>query len=147
MDITDAVKMTGTLEIGVIRKSDGLLIDHWRDENLIVDGAREMLARLIAGDGTGDTITQIGFGTSSDPASPNDTGLTSAHWRPLSGHSYPSAGKVRFDFVLSTTEANGLTIREFGLRTASGELFSRKVRGGIEKNSDISLEGTWTITF
>lgn len=147
MDITDAVKMTGTLEIGVIRKSDGLLIDHWRDENLIVDGAREMLARLIAGDGSGDNVTHIGFGASSEPASPNDTGLISAHWRPLSGHSYPSPGKVQFDFVLSTTEANGLTIREFGLRTASGELFSRKVRGGIEKNSDISLEGTWTITF
>lgn len=147
MDITDAVKMTGTLEVAVVRKSDGLLVDWWKDENLIVNSAREMLARLIAGDGTGDNITDIGFGIGSASATPNDTGLTSAHWRPVSGHSYPAPGKVQFSFALSTTEANGLTIREFGLRTASGELFSRKVRGGIEKNSDISLEGTWTITF
>jgi len=106
-----------------------------------------MLARLISGAGSGDSVTHIGFGTGSSPASPNDTELTATHWRPLSGHSYPAPGQVMFSFNLGTTEANGLTIREFGLRTSSGELFSRKVRGGIEKNSDISLEGTWTITF
>lgn len=147
MDIKESIQLSGTLEVAVIRASDGLLVDWWKDENLIVNGAREMLARLIAGDGTGDSVTDIGFGTGSEPASPNDQGLTAAHWRPLSGHAYPASGKVRFSFVLSTTEANGITIREFGLRTSSGELFSRKVRGGIEKNSDISLEGTWTITF
>lgn len=145
MDIKESIQLRGTLEVAVIR--DDRLIDWWKDENLIVNGAREMLARLIAGDGAGDSVASIGFGTGSAPASPNDTGLTAAHWRPLSGHEYPAPGKVRFRFALSTAEANGLTIREFGLRTSSGELFSRKVRGGIEKNSDISLEGTWTITF
>lgn len=147
MDINENIEPSGTLEVAAIRASTGLLVDYWKDENLIVSGAREMLARLISGDGAGDSIAHIGFGTGSAPATPNDTGLTAAHWRPLSGHSYPAPGKVQFSFALSTTEANGLTIREFGLRTSSGALFSRKVRGGIEKNNDISLEGTWTITF
>jgi len=147
MKFIDNVKMKGVLEVGVIRASDGLLIDFWRDENLIVNGAREMLARLLAGEGTADSVVDIGFGTNEATPTPDDTGLTSAHWRPLSGYSYPAPGKVQFDFVLSTTEANGMAIREFGLRTAAGHLFSRKVRGDIVKNSDISLEGTWTITF
>ncbi|QFT84488.1 hypothetical protein FIU88_05775 [Halomonas sp. THAF12] len=137
--------MTGILELRVYR--GGELIDDWRDENLIVDGARDMLARLIAGDGSGEAVTRIGFGGNASPASPDDTALTGAYVRDLTGHSYPAAGQVRFDFALATTEANGLTIREFGLIAADGSLFSRKVRGAIEKNDDISFQGTWTIIF
>lgn len=144
MRIDDGLTLRGELEVAVVR--NGLLVDWWQDKNLIVNGAREMLAQLIAGDGDGKAVTHIGFGTSGDAASPDDTALTGGYWRALSGHSYPEPGKVRFSFVLSTTEANGMTIREFGLRTSDGTLFSRKARGAIEKNDDISLEGTWTIT-
>lgn len=144
MRFNDELGLHGALEVAVL--SDGLLVDYWRDENLIVEGARAMLAQLIAGDGAGQAVAQIGFGIRGEAAKPDDDALTGAYWRPLSGHSYPRPGQVQFDFVLSTTEANGMAIREFGLRTTSGALFSRKARGVIEKNSDISLEGTWTIT-
>jgi hypothetical protein len=144
MRLHDELAPRGDLEVGVYKS--GLLLDWWEDKNLIIDGAREMLAHLIAGDGDGRAVTHIGFGTSATPPTPGDTSLTGAYWRELTGHTYPEAGKVRFSFVLSTTEANGLTIREFGLRTSNGALFSRKARGAIEKNDDISLEGTWTIT-
>lgn len=145
MRLHDSAGATGVLEVAVLRR--GLLIDYWSDQNLIVNGARSMLARLIAGDGAGLAVNRIGFGVGSAPAQPDDTALTSAYVRGLTGHSYPEPGAVQFAFALATSEANGLTIREFGLINADGSLFSRKVRGGIEKNDDISLEGTWTIIF
>lgn len=144
MRIRDALTLHGELAVVVLR--GGEPIDGWRDNNLIVNDARVMLAELIAGDTAGNAVTQIGFGTDGSPASPNDNSLTSAYWRALSGHSFPSEGQVQFDFDLAINEANGKTIREFGLRTGSGALFSRKARGAIEKHDDISLQGTWTIT-
>ena len=143
MNLNEDITLAGTLEITVRRGDE--VIEQWRDENLIVNGARDMLAQLIAGDGNGQAVTQIGFGVGESPASPDDTALTGAYVRNLTGHDYPAAGQVRFQFSLATSEANGLVIREFGLIAADGALFSRKVRGGIEKNDDISLDGTWTI--
>ena len=96
---------TGTLEVAVFKK--GLLYDFWRDENLVVNAARAMLAQLVAGDSAGSAITKIGFGVGSTPADPDETSLSSAYVRNLTGHSYPEAGKVRFEFALNISEANG----------------------------------------
>lgn len=146
MNLSDQSNLPeGTLEIAVFK--NGKLFDFFRDRNLVVNDARGSLAELVAGDGAGSVIRKIGFGVSDTPADPDDESLTSAYVRALNGHSYPEPGKVRFEFSLNTSEANGITIREFGLITESNRLFSRKVRGGIEKNDDISLEGVWTITF
>lgn len=144
MEITENANLRGVLELKVYRRDQ--LIEHWRDKNMIVTGAKALMASLIAGDSI-DAIASIGFGTGSNAAAPSNTGLTNAHWKPLSGHSYPKPGKVKFSFELGTTEANGLAICELGLRTTTNKLFSRKVRGVIEKDSDISLTGSWTITF
>lgn len=146
MNINDSQTMSGELTI-TARNKNGEIVSQFTDKNMIVNAAKTMLAQLIAGDGAGKSITHIGFGTGSAAATPSDTNLTNAFWRPLSSHSYPKAGQVQFNFILATTEANGKQIREFGLRTSDGVLFSRKVRGTIEKNDDISLEGSWTITF
>jgi hypothetical protein len=135
----------GVLHVQVYRH--GALIDEFEDDNLIVNGARDALARLIGGDVGGKTISKIGFGTASGGPSPNDTTLSSAYVKPLAGKTYPAAGQVRFSWTLATSEANGKAIREFGLICTDGSLFSRKVRGVIEKENDISLSGTWTITF
>jgi hypothetical protein len=135
----------GRLTVQVFRR--GHLVDQWSDENLIVSGARAALAQLIGGDGAGKTVAQIGFGTSGDGPSPDDAALTGAYVKNLSGRTYPAPGQVEFSWSLATSEANGKAIREFGLVCSDGSLLSRKVRGAIEKESDISLSGTWTITF
>ncbi|MNC78397.1 hypothetical protein D3C75_1305980 [compost metagenome] len=54
---------------------------------------------------------------------------------------------MRFAFTLGESEANGLNIRELGLLCADETLFARKVRGLIEKTSDLSITGSWTIIF
>lgn len=146
MQIEDTTTLRGDLQVTIRSRTKGV-IERFEEKNMIVNAAKTTLAQLIAGDAAAKSITHIGFGTGSAAATPTDTSLTNAFWRPISSFSYPKAGQVKFNFILATTEANGKTIREFGLRTSTGQLFSRKVRGAIEKNDDISLEGSWTITF
>lgn len=146
MHLSDAAYLRGHFHLD-IRRADGTLIDSIDEENLIVNGAKDQLARLVGGDGTNRKITQIGFGTGTTEASPNNTSLTGAFWKPVTSVSYPATGQVAFAWSLSTAEGNGLAITEFGLRCADGTLFARKVRAPIHKSDDLALTGTWTIIF
>jgi len=145
MQATDRLTVRGALDITVRRQ--GVIIERIAMPNMILEAARTAMAALIAGDGAGKHIAEIGVGTNGDGPAPGDTGLTGAFTKPVSGFAYPAAGEVRFDWRLETTEANGLSIREFGLITADGTLFARKTRAAIEKADDISLDGSWTIIF
>ena len=145
MKITDTIGLKGIFEIKIYQK--GRLIEEYRDENMIMNVAKEALAKLIGGDGSGKTITKIGFGTNGNGPSPDDTSLTNAYIKNITSKSYPQINQVRFNFTLATSEANGKSIREFGLICSDNTLFARKTRGVIEKSDDISLEGSWTIIF
>lgn len=126
----------------------GELIEVYEDENLVVDASKQQLARLIGGDVANRSITKIGFGTSGTAPVGGNIGLTGAYVKALGTVTYPVAGSVQFAFTLGTTEANGLSIMEFGLFTAGDILFARKVRtGAIVKDSDLALAGTWQINF
>ncbi|WP_300152352.1 hypothetical protein [Neomegalonema sp.] len=146
MHAVETLALRGSLQIDIRRS--GALIESWRDENMIMPGARDALARLIAGDGAGKIVTRFGVGTSADgPASWEDAALTTPFIKAVAGYSYPAPGRVQFDWRLETSEAVGLVIREFGLITSDGSLFARKTRAPIEKADDISLDGAWTIIF
>jgi hypothetical protein len=146
MKFTDTAALRGHFHLD-IRRADGTLVESIDEENLIVNGAKDQLARLVGGNGTNRHITQIGFGTGTTAASPNNTSLTGAFWKPITSVSYPATGQVAFAWSLSTAEGNGLAITEFGLRCADGTLFARKVRAAINKSDDLALTGTWTIIF
>lgn len=118
------------------------------DKNIIVDLAKEQQARLLGGDTTNRSITKIGVGTGTAAAAAGNTSLTSAFTRALTGVTYPTPGQARFAFTIAAGEANGKAISEFGLFTAGDVLFARRVRAGaIQKESDLTLTGTWTITY
>lgn len=138
---------SGLFVLNVFRR--GELVERFEEKNLIVDGARATHARLIGGDVASRSIASFGVGTNGTAPVGGNTGLTNALIKPLSGApSYPAANQVAFPFSLDTTEANGIAILEFGLFTAGGTLYARKVRANpLYKESDISLAGTWTITF
>ncbi|MDP3327215.1 hypothetical protein [Parvibaculum sp.] len=136
----------GLFSLDVFRH--GKLIEHFEDKNLIVNGSKAVNARLIGGDVTNRSITQIGFGTSGTAPAGGNTVLTSAYTKAVDAVTYPVEGTVQFAFSLGTGEANGKAILEFGLFTAAGTLYARKVRSAaLNKESDISLLGTWQITF
>lgn len=137
---------SGIFLLNVYRR--GELVEVYEDKNLIVDGARLTMARLLGGDVTNRSITQIGFGIGTSAPAAGNTGLTGAFLKPTDGVSYPASNQVRFAFSLGTTEFNGQPISEFGLFTAGGTLYARKVRAApLNKDTDLSFSGTWTITF
>jgi hypothetical protein len=126
----------------------GKLIEEVSEDNLIVNIAKEQMAHLVAGNTTNRNITKIAFGTNNADPTPSDSVITGQWSKALLGYSFPESGMVRFDWQLGLTENNGMAIREFGLLTADGQLFARKTRTNpINKESDISVEGSWTIKF
>jgi hypothetical protein len=148
LQFKDSIAVKGVLRYTVFQ--NGVPVEMVEDHNLIVDGAFFQLSHLLGGDVTGRTIKAIAFGTSgTDPAS-SDAQITNQFVKDLSGISYPHDNEVCFDWKLLTTENNGMAILEFGLLTMDGKLFSRRIRESkkpIYKESDISLEGRWTIIF
>jgi hypothetical protein len=127
---------------------NGYLVEKIEDNNLIVDGARLQMAHLIAGDVTQRSINRIALGTSGAAPTVGDTQITDAFTKAVSGFEYPANGQVKINWTLLTSEANGTAIREFGLLTANGTLFVRRIRENpIYKESDISIEGEWIIIF
>ncbi len=137
----------GALEIVV--KRGGVVVLHDTDDNLILNAARSNMAKLLAGQGENLSITHIGVGTNGDAPSPDDVRLTDEFVKPITSFSFPTSTSVRFDFVVQEHEANGLAIREFGLRAQDGSYFARRTRNGkvIEKEDDMEIYGYWTIMF
>ena len=143
--------LKGVLAYKVYKHVGGerILIEEVIDNNLIVDMAREQMAHLIAGDTVANRkMAKIGFGLNGNDAVVADEGLLSAFIKNLDGYEFPVRTQVRFNWSLSISEANGMAIREFGLFMLNNALFARRTRNTpLNKESDISLEGTWTIIF
>jgi hypothetical protein len=137
---------TGRLRITVMR--DGEIIEEMDEQNLIVDVSKTIHSRLLGGSTTGKMVTTIGFGTSGTTPVAGNTTLTSSFTKALDSVTYPASNQVQFNFSLLSTEANGKDILEFGLLTGDSSLYARRVRTGVlSKQSDISLTGSWVITF
>lgn len=139
--------MRGRLEL-VLRRN-GKVVEHDPGDNLIVNVARMNMARLLSGEGQNKVVNRVAVGTNGAAPTPDDTVITSAYMKPISGFVYPTPTSVRFDFIILENEANGMSIVEFGLVAADGSLVARRTRGGkrIEKEDDLEIEGYWTILF
>jgi hypothetical protein len=150
VELKDAVCLRGIFMMNVYKGEGGnkKLIETFEDRNLIVNVARTTMAHLIAGDVTNHSMQSIAFGTNGNTPTVDDTEITNPFIKDLGGVTYPDIGQARFAWSLSTSEANGKAIMEFGMLTADGKLFCRRTRTTpINKEIDISLEGTWTIIF
>jgi hypothetical protein len=124
------------------------LLQEYEEHNLIVNGGREQVAHLIAGDYNGRRVTRVGFGTSNATALPTDTSLTNPYTRAIKSFTFPDFNRVQFNWDLPVNEANGMAISEFGLFCEDGTLFSHKIRvSPLNKEDDISFEGQWVIVF
>lgn len=125
----------------------GTILEQYTDDNLIVNGGRNAIATLIGSANAEKDVTDIAFGTNGSSPLVTDTAITGAFTKAVNAVSYPSTGRVQFNWSLELTEGNGMTIREYGLLCDDGTLFARKTRTEIVKNNTIRLEGTWTIIF
>ena len=137
---------TGKLSYKVFR--NGVLIEEVEENNLIVIGSQFAHAQLLGGAFTGNNLTQFGVGTNGTSPVFANTSLTAVYLNSLGSPTYPATNQVSFPFGLSTAEANGMAISEFGLFTAAGNLYARRVRSTpLNKLSDITVSGTWVISF
>jgi hypothetical protein len=153
-EIRETAAIRGVFRMRIYRR--GTLIEDYEDCNLIVDGARVAMTRLLVGTltginpdaGAGKKINRIAFGTNGNIPVPGDTSITSPFTKSFDCISYPAGNQVEFAWSLATIEANGKAISEFGLLCVDGTLFSRKNRGKpINKDSDIAIDGQWVIIF
>lgn len=148
MKIEDEVKKVVGHFYMEVRNATGDIVEVIDEPNLVVIGSRQSLARLLGGDVADRSVTRIGFGTSLAAAAVGNTALTNQFAKLLDSVSYPATDQVRFNFSLTSAENNGVAIGEFGLLTAAGVLFARKNRTTpLNKESDLSFSGSWTITF
>jgi hypothetical protein len=153
-EIREKAAMRGVFRMRMYRR--GSLIEEYEDRNMIVDGTRIAMTRLLVGTltginpdgGAGKKINRIAFGTNGAMPVPGDTAITAPFTKSFDRISYPASNQVEFGWSLATTEANGKAISEFGLLCVDGTLFARKNRGTpINKDSDIAIEGQWVIIF
>lgn len=118
----------------------------WRDNghNLIVGSGYEALANCFTGNADA-AVSHIEVGTRGDIPIPADAEITN----PVRiNATITSKGEgFRLDFTIGYAMANGMQIREFGIITKDGRLFSRKVRAAIEKTEAMTIAGQWDIDF
>lgn len=136
--------MTGTLHLrGYNRK--GVKVWESIGKNLIVDTGYAAAAEALAGL-SGAKIVNVAIGTNGEEPAAGDTEIKNAVLIPIQRIDYPAPGTVRFNFTIGYDTAPGLNIREFGLITEDGRLFSRKVREVLEKSQNMTISGMWEIT-
>lgn len=142
--IQDGISLHGNLIMRIFKK--GRLVEEHADHNMIVDMARYQMVRLVAGDVSGRHITKIAFGTNGNLPKLTDKAITNSFTKAITRFKFPSNNKVQFDWDLSVSENNGMAISELGLLTDDGTLFARIIREKpFYKESDISIEGQWTL--
>lgn len=152
---SESTSMRGILRYTVFK--NGEPIERFYDNNLILFGTRMRLAHLVAGDESwinferiisGLHVDRIAVGTNGNIPTGNDTEITDPFIKTFDSFDFPGIGEVCFKWKLLNSEANGKAIREFGLLTIDDTLFARRFRSTpINKESDISIEGDWSIAF
>lgn len=130
-------------------------------ENLFVNAGLPALAALMGGDTAGQFAAAIGFGSGLTAPTVNDTGLTApAYFKALDSHSEDGSGSVTFNWSLTTSDtgAQGITIQELALfanqggvglpgTAAPAPMLARKTISPIVFAANMSISGTWTLTF
>ena len=139
--------LKGLFYLEIICAKTGKILEKYRDNNLVVNGGRTAVVTLLGAATAGKQLTKLSVGTNGTAPIGTDTAITGAFTKNLGAVSYPTISSVKFDFQLGAGDANGIGIREFGIVCLDDTLFARKTRELINKNSDIILNGSWTISF
>lgn len=133
-------------------------IMRWRHQNVIVNGYKRQVARLLAGSGMSQRfVNRFAFGTGghavNDPTtpiapSPNDTGLErQVYIKSVTNIVFPTQESVQFQTVLTQSEANGFRLTESGLICADNTLLARRTFPGFIKTDEFVFSAFWTLIF
>ena len=120
-----------------------------RFDNLVVDGGLNLLRDRIAGTSS-DYVTHFAVGTGTTPVTGTQIALGSEVFRDAITSAITTTSKaVRFEYYLPASYANGNTLSEIGLFTAStgGTLVARALLATpIVKSALVTATFQWTIS-
>lgn len=145
----------GIIRVDLINRAGTLVWSHTH-HNLICVSIRESMANLIVGANVATKkIAQIAVGTDgavydntildfsqTDPANKFSKNLVEGAW------TFPAANQVTINWQLDYTEpAAAMAVQEYGLFSGDGLLIARAVKPVINKTSEVSMLGSWTLIF
>lgn len=154
--LIEQAQIIGELHFNIIRH--GAVLEAVHQKNLVVTSGRAALAKLLGGQ-TGMHVTKVGIGTNGTTPATGDTALTNpvtvtvtprigTNLEAEDGSTFSDVRIVQFHFLFDTSTGNGTEIAEYGLLCADGSLFSRIVRSGVFKKTNLdSIRGYWQIQF
>lgn len=147
--------LSGNIKIYVVDRLGNKRL-HYHGDNLVLNIGRQILSNALQSESSNWLITDfkagngVHGGTSENPGPPDidDNDLGGAQIRKsIDAYSFPSSSEVLVEVSLDYSEANGVSITEFGLFTSVTEdkIFSEITFPGIDKTIDIQIFGEWTI--
>lgn len=148
--VGDNATMRGDVSVWLLA-DDGSKQLHFERKNLIVNGGKTIMARLLGGDASYrnlEHLTKIAFGTSNTAAAATQTALVAQQFEKNATVSYPAFNQVKFTTTMEDGEGGSFTYQELGLKSnATGILFSRLVISPITKSALYKIQVDWTVSF
>lgn len=127
----------------------GVVLSRQRQHNLVVTAGRNLIRDLLKGDSAA-TLTHFALGTGATAVAATDTTLGTEVFRDALTQKTASAATLTCTYYLAAGSANGNTLREAGLLTASslGTLYARVVLvSPIVKTAAIAVTFAWDLTW
>lgn len=125
---------------------DGNVVSERRTANLVVNGGRAEIMKLISTTGAGDRISHGQVGTGAGATAATDTGLVSATGTRRALGISLNVGTVDYTFSYPTTDVNS-TLQEVALWNSSsgGVMIARATHGAIVKDTTMTLAYTYQL--
>lgn len=125
-------------------------------QNLFVSGGRQcaLYAACFKSPISNYTVQRFGCGTGVTPPDMNDVQLENAvtlsdgnTTRLIDEVTFPAPFIARVSFSLSTSDANGYLLTEFGIFSGDSTLMARFTRAGLQKTADFAPSLAWRLRF
>jgi hypothetical protein len=148
-DDKDTASLSGRLTLQVFRMIHGekILIACYDSDNLITISGLQLVTFLLSGEPGNNKVTKVGVGDGTDPTHKSDVGLSNAYIKDIDYYTFNAENIINYKISMDTGDGNGLNISEFGLFSGDEQLFARRIQTPvIPKDSDIIIEGNWTVS-
>ncbi len=128
----------------------GKVIAERKTKNVVVNGGRDEIIKLISTGLSATKISHLGLGVGTTAIDVSHTNLaTSAGARGSVVATLSSPGTVQYTASFDTAFANGSALCEVGLFNSSttGTMFARALFGTINKTNEMTLAFTYQLNF
>ncbi len=144
----DAVFARANVLIEVESALSGALLSCQAVHNLAVTAGRNLIRDLLHGDAV-DGLTHIATGTDGTAPAAGDTALGAEVFRGSLTDSIEDTAKLTVKLHITSTQANGNTLREAGVfnAAAAGTMYARVIHEDIVKTAAIRVTYTWDLTW